>query len=61
MDTPLSRGSAGPGARTPPGERLLGLERLRRLLAYPGRRVLEQPRVLGVMGVDVVVVGGGGW
>ena len=37
---------------TPP---FSGARRLRRLLAYPGRRVLEQPRVLGVMGVDVAV------
>jgi len=32
------------------------LEPLRLLQAYPGQRVLEQPRGLGVMGVDVVVV-----
>ena len=45
-----------PHSKVPrPPRSLLGLERLRRLLAYPGRRVLEQPRVLGVMGVDVVV------
>ena len=62
MDTPLSRGSARlvvRSANPPPRGALVcrpGLERLRRLLAYPGRRVLEQPRVLGVMGVDVVVV-----